>query len=410
MVFAVTQFAILILVARLGTPQDVGALTLASAIVTPLFFLTSMGMRDAHSVDDLVSYSRADYVALRLAGGSFALLATAAIALGLYGQDGFLVYGSAIALALVKFSGAQMALNHGMFQRAERLDFTAISNAMRGGMGLAAFGLVFWYTRALPLALLCEALAWVASYVLVDRPLLGRIGARTSWAELSRAQARTVLRLAYWILPLGLSGWCLRAALAAPPLILERHAGLAAVGLFGVLAYGHSAMLMVANSLGGAVAPRLRKYYRNGRRAPFLRTVGLMSLVCGGFGAGMVAVAWLAGDPLLELVFGVDYRRGDLLTIVIFASALSVTSAPLVAAMNAGQAFRKRLLVTASGLAAAAVVSVLLIPSYGIAGAAWSMVALTATHATLYAALFVFVLRAMPPPLPKDAPDASEGR
>ncbi|TFL16373.1 lipopolysaccharide biosynthesis protein [Jannaschia formosa] len=396
MVFAVTQFGILILVARLGTPEDVGALTLASAIVTPLFFLTSMGMRDAHSVDDLVSYSRADYVALRLAGGSFAVLATAIIAISLYWQDGFLIYGATIALALVKFSGAQMALNHGMFQRAERLDFTAISNAARGGVGFAVFGLVFWQTRSLPLALLCEAIAWMASYYFVDRPLLGRIGSVTNLAELSRAKTGTVLRLAYWVLPLGLAGWCLRAAIATPPLILERYSDLAAVGLFGVLAYGHSAMLMIANSLSGAVAPRLRRYFRDGRRRAFLRTVWLLCLACGVLGAAMVGVAWLAGDPLLEFVFGPEYRRGDLLAVVMFGSALNMATAPLVAAMNAGQAFRQRLLVTASGLAVALAASLLLIPARGLEGAVWSMVALTATQAVLYALLFVRAMRAMP--------------
>ena len=48
-------------------------MTLALALVTPLFFLTSMGMRDVHSVDDLDAFSRADYVAVRMFGSLFAV-------------------------------------------------------------------------------------------------------------------------------------------------------------------------------------------------------------------------------------------------------------------------------------------------------------------------------------------------
>ncbi len=44
--YAVTQFLIIMIAAQLGTLEDVGVLTLAAAIVTPLFFLATMGTRD----------------------------------------------------------------------------------------------------------------------------------------------------------------------------------------------------------------------------------------------------------------------------------------------------------------------------------------------------------------------------
>ena len=77
---AASQFGVIAIVARLGSPEVVGALTLASAVVTPLFFFASMGMRRAHTVDDLTTYSRADYIALRLmSGAGAAVLALAAV-------------------------------------------------------------------------------------------------------------------------------------------------------------------------------------------------------------------------------------------------------------------------------------------------------------------------------------------
>lgn len=41
--YAVTQFLVIVLAARLGSPEVVGVLTLASAIVTPMFFWPRWG-------------------------------------------------------------------------------------------------------------------------------------------------------------------------------------------------------------------------------------------------------------------------------------------------------------------------------------------------------------------------------
>lgn len=404
-VFALTQFGILAVVANLGPAEHVGAMTVASALVTPLFFLTSMGMRDVHAVDDLDRFTRADYVALRLLGGLVALLLAGALALTYQSSSGGLVQATTIAFAFVKFFGAQTSLNHGVFQRAERMDLVSASVLVRGVSGLLCFALAYWFTRNLALAMACEAAAWFATNIF-DQYLLGRLGARTRLRDLAAVRPGKIGRLAWWILPLGISLWLSRAGQSAPPLVLERYADLATVGIFGAMAYLHTALSMMSGILGSASAARLRRLYRNGARAQFGKLAMKLTLLSSVLGATAVLMAWVFGEPILGLLFGEEYKRVDLFVIVMLASAISITGDPLLTALSAGQAFRRRLTISAIVCVVAFGTSLLLIPRYGAAGAAWTLVVVTASHLLLVMLSFRAVSAQMPsPPLEAAAPD-----
>ena len=117
----------------------------------------------------------------------------------------------------------------------------------------------------------------------------------------------------------------------------------AEVGVFGVILYLYSALSMLANSVGSASSARLRRHVRAGDRARFARTVRALLAATAALGLVIPGGAWLAGEPVLALVFGAAYARGDLLVLVMLAGTLGMVSAPAVAAINALQAFRARL-------------------------------------------------------------------
>jgi len=397
-VYTLTQFGILAVVAHLGPPEDVGAMTLASAIVTPLFFLTSMGMRDVHAVDDLDTFTRADYVALRLFGGVVAILLAGVLALTYQASSGWVVQATTISFAFVKFFGAQSSVNHGMFQREERMDFVSASILVRGISGFAIFTLVYWYFRSLPLALACEALAWLATNVF-DQRLLARLGAQTFFTELSGVRPRKVVKLLWWVLPVGVSLWLTRAGMSAPPLVLEHHADLATVGVFGAMIYLHTALSMMSGVLGSASASRMRKLYRAGEQKAFARLAMRMTLGSAALGAVGVFIAWLIGEPFLGIAFGPEYRRGDLFVVVMLASAISITGGPLLTAISAGQAFRQRMTVSLAVAGVAVIASLLLVPPYGAIGAAWALVATTTANLLLTMLSFRLVSARIPAPM-----------
>ena len=405
-VFALTQFGILATVTHLGPPEHVGAMTVASALVTPLFFLTSMGMRDVHAVDDLDRFTRADYVALRFLGGGVAVALVCLLAVTYQSSSGWLVQASTIAFAFVKFFGAQSSLNHGVFQRAERMDYVSASVLCRGIGGFAVFAVTYWSTRNLPLAIALEAAAWCATNIF-DQRLLAKLDARTRWADLAAVRPAKVGRLTWWILPLGISLWLTRTAQSAPPLVLERYTDLAAVGVFGAMSYLNTSLSMMSGVLGSASAARLRRFYRNGQQRDFARLAVKLTLLSASLGATGVLIAWLAGAPLLGLLFGEGYQRVDIFVIMMLAAAISITGDPLLTAISAGQAFKRRLTISGTACAVAFGVSMLLIPVYGITGAAWSQVAITSANLLLTMLSFRAVSAGMPGQAPGGSTDSA---
>ncbi|WP_292068863.1 oligosaccharide flippase family protein [Marivita sp. XM-24bin2] len=372
--YALTQFLVIVVTSRLGTPEDVGILTLAAAVVTPLFFLTSMGIRDVLTVDDLDRFTRVDYVVLRLAGSVLAVLVAIIAAFAVYGEQDVVVPLSILAFSLIKFFGAQSALNHGLFQRAERLDFVAWSIFARGTAGFLAFVGVFFLTRDLALALFCEAAAWFLTYSLVDQGLLRRLNLESPFRALSATNLRRLGHLTLWVLPIGIALCLTRAATSIPAIVLENSAGLAAVGYFGVLAYAHTAMSMIANTLGSASAARLRRYFREGRVREFWHLNKQLTLLSLGLGLLATAFAWVAGATVLGWVFGSDYAMRAEFTVTVAASGLSLVASPAVTAVTAAQAFRWRIFISGSAAAMGLVSSLILIPTYGVMGAALAFV------------------------------------
>lgn len=395
---ALAQFLVLATIVHLGTPEDVGALTLASAIVTPLFFLTSMGMNEVHVVDDFTQFCRADYIVLRFIAGVTAILLTIAVVYFFQDDETRMVQLAAISFAFVRFFGAQSSLNHGMFQRAEKISYMAISTIARGGIGVILFFGVFWVSRNLPLSFAWEAVGWFLTYYIIDRVLLARLGLDTPLSALKQVKLRNVVALAWWVLPIGIGLWMTRAAASVPPMMLASYTDLAAVGLFGTLAYIHSALSMAVGPIGTASAARMRNYYRNGNRQGFDQLTGNIVLVAFAIGVGATAFAWFAGDQVLRVVFGPTYSNEELFTIITFGTGIGLVAMQLQTAVTAAQAFNHRMISSAFAMLAAFVAAYFLIPPYGIYGAGWAMVAMSAARLAFSLFAYRIVLAAIPSP------------
>ncbi|ETX16723.1 hypothetical protein OCH239_01290 [Roseivivax halodurans JCM 10272] len=374
-IFAITQWAIVAVVARLGTPEEVGAVTIATALATPLFMLAAMSMREGHSVDDLTEFGRDDYFALQFFNGLFAAAVVLALVAILYSDAGTLVQTSTIAFTLVKFVGNQANMHFGIFQREQRLDFIAIAYITRGIAGLAAFGVVFWATGVLWQAFCAEALAWLLVLLTVDRRLLARLDVTGRLTGIFRADPRKLMRLFLWMAPLGIAGFLTNASASAPRLVLDRYVDLAAVGVFGAITYIGTASQQVINSIGSASASRLRRLVRTGNSRGFMKLSAKLVALSGGLGVLLVIAVAFAGEAILTILYGADYANVTLFGIVAVYIALRMAFAPLQFSLSAGHAYWNRLFVSAAGFVATLGVALALVPRMGAEGAAWALVA-----------------------------------
>jgi O-antigen/teichoic acid export membrane protein len=266
----------------------------------------------------------------------------------------------------------------------------------RGLLGFLAFALCYWETRSLPISFLAEAAAWWLCLRLVDQPLLDRLQARVPLGQIIKVPPAEIAKLALWNLPLGLAIFLMLSSASVPNLVLERERGLAALGVFGAIAYINIALNTFSSAIGTASAARLRRLYRTGARARFLRLSLRLTLLAASIGAALWLAALFVGEWALNLLYGPEFVQGQLLQIALLAAALRITAAPLQFSMTAGQAFKRRMKNNALTFVVALAASLALIPRFGASGAAWTLVALSAVNLILTINSFRLVLSRIP--------------
>lgn len=387
-VFALTQWLILISLARIGSPEDVGILTIVTAIVTPIFMFGDMAMNDAHTVDDLSEFKRADYFALRIIGALTASVGCVVASYLWYG-DQTTIFAAAMALVVVKFIGSQMQLNYGVYQREQRVDLVALSNVTRGIFGLIGFALVFWMTKDLWAALLAQAAVWLLVLRFADRRSLATLGVMNRFGSIFTSNWRTILKLFIWLLPLALTAVLVNATMSAPRLVLASAADLAAVGVFGAIAFIDTGFSVAINAIGFASASRLRTAARNGNRRRFiLLSLKLVALTTS-IGCVIFLGGWFFGEEILWLLYGTDFVNMSVFILIIGATALRSAFAPLQVALTAGHVLWRRFFINAMAFLFTLVSALILVPDLGALGAAWSFLIGIATRVVLLVVFFI---------------------
>lgn len=392
-VYAAAQWVMVALLARLGSPQDVGLYALGLSLTSPLFLMLGLQLRSVQATDAQRSYPFSQYVSLRLVCMLTALVLTAGLGL-LYPQARAILWWLGLAKALEGLSD----VCYGMMQQRERLDIVARSTIFRGvlGLGLLAAG----YAASHQVALGAAGIALGNLLVLLgyDLPQTRRLEAAP---YLTNRLALPLFKLAF---PLGLVVGLVSLSSTIPRLVVEHLLGARQLGIYSALVYVNVAGSVVVVAIGTALTARLSQLYAAGDRAGFVRLTGQLTAAAGVVGVGLTLLAWTAGQPLLGLLYGPVYAAQTPAFVWLMASGalaylascagFAVTAArrfiqqlPLFTVVSAVLFFSCRWLVPQQGLVGAALATLIaagvqLVGSWLIVASALRTAILPASDAT----------------------------
>lgn len=365
-VYGAGQWAVLSLVAKLGGAGMLGEYAWAVALSAPPVMLSHLNLRAVLATDSARRYPLGDYLAARLAATVAGLVVVAAIA-------AVAAHDRRTAILVLLAGVAQSAetlsdLYYGAMQRRERMDLVARSMMARGVLSAAAPGAVLALGGGLMAAL--AALAGVRFLVLAlydrRRGTEGESRARTG-----RRAVRDILATA---LPLGAVLLLVSLNANLPRYAIERFRGLGELGAFAALASFMAAGSAVVNALGQAALPRLADTFRRGDAREFRALALKLSAVVLALGAAGIAGAALLGRPLLGLLFRPEYARyAGALVGLMAAAALVYAAGAFGYVVTGARAFKAQAPLFLGVAAASGAVSWLLVPRFGIAGAAWAL-------------------------------------
>lgn len=383
------QWAMLVVVARLGSPETVGQFALGLALSAPVILFTNLGLRRLQVADATGRFVFADYFGLRILTNAIALAAIVAVAIGSgYPQS---TTGVILAMGLAKAVEAASDAVHGVLQKAERMDLIAGALVLRGVTGVAGIAGGMMATHRLSVGLLAMAAGWTAVLCLYDLPRAARL---VPDGELwPRWRASVLGRLTWRALPLGLVTTLGSLMATVPCVMIEKVRGPAELGIYTALAYAFSATHRVMTAMSEAASARLARHHAAGRRAAFLGVLSRLLFLAAAGGLAGVAIAAFAGRPILTLVYGPLYAaRADLLVDLMIAATAAGLGVVLDYAMTAMGRLKVQPLIYGSALVLLAVLCSRLLPTMELRGA---VIALGSVAVLQGVASFAVVSRAI---------------
>jgi O-antigen/teichoic acid export membrane protein len=391
-VYGGCQWGVLVVIAKLGSPQLVGQLALALAITAPAIAFCNMQLSGVQATDSQRVYHFRDYLTLRLLSTLVALGAIALVTMPLP-----LTRSTEIVVTIVALTKAADAVSDiffGLLQQREQMRSMGIALMINGVLTLAGVTTAMWMTGSIIWAALASMFASV--FTLLAYSVRGTATTFYAAAMTPRWNGRTMARLARIALPLGLAGMCVSAYGNMPRYFVEHYYGERALGLFAAVAYAMTAGTTVVGALGQSAVPRLARYWASGNTLMFWRL--LRHLI--GFGALLgvagVGIALVSGETILRTFYRAEYAdHADLLVWIMVAGAIGYVGSFLGYGVNATRAFDRLFVPYLAVAAVAALSSWLLVPRYGLLGAAWAT-AVTYVAAGLVPPLTFISLRRRP--------------
>jgi O-antigen/teichoic acid export membrane protein len=245
---------------------------------------------------------------------------------------------------------------------------------------LLGVGLLLWAGYRLP-GVFAFMGAWEAAFALV---LCARVGRAVGWGPFDGGVLRDALRYALPLLPAGLSIWALDRS---DRLVIGHFMGPEAVGVYSAN-YALAGLLMLFQTpLQVTLLPKVSALWRADKESA-VRYVSLSNKLFLTFALPFVAGVPVLARPLLSRLGNEEIgAAGGALTFLVAAGVLMWGVSVMLTQIFYGA---RRTLPVASVTAAAAVLNLLLnlllVPAWGVSGAAFStLVAYAASCAALYA-------------------------
>lgn len=365
-VYRISQWILVVFIARWGSAHDVGQFALAQALAAPVFLTVGLNLRAARATDVEDHWRPGTYHRLRHLVNVLALMVTMALGAVVSPTAGFLtVLG---CLALSKASEASSQLTYGLAQRVERLDVMAHSLLARSLLGTAAFAWTFYLERNLALACGMMALSWGLITLVHDLPRERHLLRRHPPA--SRSDHGTWQSLAKEALPLGMTAGISSLTLNLPRYTVHAFMGSVALGLFASLAYLGQTVQMITGSLSDSLIGRLARSAQAGNQRQFVRTLLMLSGFSLAVSLVVVAGGALLGAPVIRLLLGPEYVNQPVL-IALLTGSLFVTMQRVIGrGLQGGRRFKDIMLMDACTCVFTAIACVAAVPQWGLFGAA----------------------------------------
>jgi O-antigen/teichoic acid export membrane protein len=322
--YTACQWGILVVIARLGGPENVGKFGISLAVTAPVVIFCNLSLRQVLVTDSEGTKCFSDYFCIRILSTLFGLLLIGILAFWGQYQNG--TASVIIAVGLSKAFEAISDIFYGLQQRNERFDIVAGSLILRGALGVLSLAFAMWMTRSLVIGVCAMAGTWGLVLLVYDVPFSHKIRSRTTPLEKKAVPlaflAKRRPKIVWIALPLGLSTLLASLTTNIPSYFIEYYLGESSLGLFVAMAYFPAIGARAIIAIGQTALPRLSKAYASKEYERWLSLMKKMHILALAVGMGGVLGTLFWGEHLVILVYGKKFIYHETLLIALMIGGL----------------------------------------------------------------------------------------
>jgi O-antigen/teichoic acid export membrane protein len=378
-VFALSQWGILAVLAKSGSQQMVGQFALGLAISTPLFMFAGLELRILLATDRTNAFSFKQYLSIRLVGGLLALSLATGIA--------YWNYPSATAMVVVAVSFGKLVelvadTFHGLLQSYERMDHVSRSTLMHGVVSCAFLAAAIVITQSVFVATMMAAVGRLLILLVYDIGVSSPFRALRISAESTEsnrlsndsdkpAPPRNRLTLAILGAPLAIKVLLISLNNNAARYFVAAYCGLAGLGLFVPVTAVATAGTSITRALNQAVATPLAACRAVGDFAAFRVIVIRLLCLYTVIGVIGISIASAFGDKILTFLFRAEYAAyAHVLVLAMIAATVQFLAGILDLSMITLRRVNVLVPLSCVTLGLVTLTCWLWVPTYGMSGAA----------------------------------------
>ncbi|HDR7609998.1 TPA: oligosaccharide flippase family protein [Bacillus mycoides] len=365
--FMAAQFLIIIILARLGDAKVVGEFGLMLAITGPVYMFFTMQIRNKVTSEDSNLSSYIEIVILNVVLGTIASLVICFVT-----NASSNVTQLVLVYLLAKNVQLVSELVYGFLQQQEKLHEVGFSNFIKGISSTFLFFIFYYLTRDILLATFSIGLSWLFILLIYDIPKIN-INRKKNIKDYLRLP-NDIKKISYLyraLLPLGIISLLYSLNTNITRYFITYYMDTEKLGYFTALSY----LMIAGNTLVGAIGQsfcnRLSRYSNRESKSDFNKLFN--KLVAFGVMLGLLStlLTFYLGELLLYILFGPEYiEYSSLLTILMAATIFRYPAEFMGYATIATKTYKNELPQLIFMLIATCICSFLLIPIWGLYGAA----------------------------------------
>ncbi|MBM7661723.1 O-antigen/teichoic acid export membrane protein [Bacillus mesophilus] len=376
-VFAFSQWVIIVIIAKVNSPEVLGQYSLGLAITIPIFLFLGMNFRSIQAADYVQLYEFNDYFYTRVLTSAIGLVVTAFIVL----LSDFIFDTKLIilAMALYRFFESISDVSHGLFQQKERMDILSYSKILQSLLSVILFTISLIVFGSILISILFQSISFLAIFLFYNLKWVVHLNNRkkilTKGKNVLIILKNNSKQLIVLGLPLGFVAGLDSLNSNLPRFMIQYFMDERNVGFYSSIMNIMIAFGTVISALCHAAIPRLAKYYVNKDAVTFyklLKNLMLFGFVVSSFS---ILASYFYGDTILSILYTNDYS--DLkytLTFMMIAGLFWYTTSFISTALIAVKKYTVQVPIMITSTIITFIFSLIFIPLYGIDGAVYSVI------------------------------------